>query len=455
MSELDATLRSLAREPAVSRLLNGVLDRRDRKGRFPRTYTARWEDLEPRVLERFLPPQVLRRKSDGGVVVDLARLQELMDREATDHGREAPRLPELFDALTGREPRNLWHDREGWREAVARALHEGEALGRERAGEGGDAALDALIAEAHDALAAGRGPWLRLSREVGLDEVRERFAVLVAAFLVARRPRGTPLRLDQLSLAAAGDTKVLRPGTPDHRRLTEALLAAEADLAGELGGAPSTSSALRERLFLERLGIVTNEAPLDVLVRGDLALEIAGESFDEPRRLARHGLAAKVTWGALRRAERVHTDAGGVLSVENETAFHLCAAALGEHLIVYTGGQPGWTVTRLLERLSASRPDLSFEHAGDLDLAGLHVLRALRRRTGLEVRPRWMDGATYDRCLHLSLPIRAREMERVREARGAWGEPFGGEVLDRLVEHGRWVEQEQVLGVVLGVGGER
>lgn len=453
MPELDATLQRLAREPAVARFLNGVLDRRDRKGRFPKTYTARWKDEDPRVLERLLPREVLKRKKDGRVVVSLARLQELMDAEAADHGREAPRLPQLFDALTDREPRSLWHDREAWREEVARVLREAESIGRDRAGGAGDPALDALLSATHEALSRGRGPWLALSREAGVEHVREQFALHVAAFLVARRPRESPLRLDQLSLTAAGNTKALRPGTQAHRRLTEALLAAEPDLATELGRAPSTSRALRERLFLERLGIVTNESPLDVLVRGDLALEIAGEPFDEPRRLAQHGLPSKVTWSALRRAERVTTGARSVLSVENETAFHLCAAAFPDLLVVYTAGQPTWTVTRLIERLADSRPELVVEHAGDLDLPGLFVLRALRRRSGVDVRPRWMDGETYDRCLDLSLPIEPKAMEQLRESQVAWNQPFGRELIARLVEHGRWIEQEQVLGVVLAGSG--
>ena len=72
------------------------------------------------------------------------------------------------------------------------------------------------------------------------------------------------------------------------------------------------------------------------------------------------------------------------------------------------------------------------------------------RSAGGRPRRRWMDAETYDRCLDRSLPIAPEWQARLRESLVAWKEPFGAELLERMAEHGRWIEQEQVLGVVLG-----
>ena len=75
------------------------------------------------------------------------------------------------------------------------------------------------------------------------------------------------------------------------------------------------------------------------------------------------------------------------------------------------------------------------------------VLRSLRERTGLDIRPRWMDAETYDRNFEHSLEMSPREVALTARLLKDWHEPFGREVLERLVERQRWIEQEQILMV--------
>ena len=200
----EGQLQQLARQPEVQRFLNAVLDQRDRRGVFPRTLTYPCEGGTRRLLERLFPAAALRPAGAGRLTVHLDRLRELEARAAADRGEPPPDLEARFDRLTGRRPRNLAGDREAWRCAVLEHLEAGLAEGAARAGRAGRVAegpaVEALCASLREPTAAGRGPWLKLSRDEGLDAVREGAARLLAGFVLARDPDRDPTRLGRLHI---------------------------------------------------------------------------------------------------------------------------------------------------------------------------------------------------------------------------------------------------------------
>jgi len=431
-----------------------VLDRRDRNGRFPNTITVSRTDPELRTLETRLPPNVMRKKSNGRLQVNLARWQQILDAESIDHGYAPTPLESRFDARVGREPKNLSRDREGFRATVLERIAEGIELGRERSRRSGhltdDPRLDRLAADWHERHEAGRGTWARLAGEAGMATMTEALAVLVAAFLIAITPRRKLLLLDQLSLMASGNTKTLRPGTSGFRRLAEALMSVTGELPETVRGLPPDSKPVRKHLLLDRFLIADHDHYLEVTVSGDVQLVIDGERFTDIGRLSNLGLASKITYEALRASERITTTANRVLSVENETAFRLLRRRRAGDVIVFTGGQATWAAVELLSRLARDRAGgepLEFFHTGDLDRSGWLILRSLRARSGLDIRPIWMDAETYDNNLAHSLAMSPSEREQTERLLERWNEPFGRDVLERLVEHGRWIEQEQILAL--------
>ncbi len=116
-----------------------------------------------------------------------------------------------------------------------------------------------------------------------------------------------------------------------------------------------------------------------------------------------------------------------------------------DRLLLFSSGQASWSAVELLRELACSDPELAFFHTGDLDRSGLLILRSLRERTELDIQPLWMDGAAYDAHLDHSLRMSPAEVRLTSDLLERWQEPFGREVLERLVKHERWIEQEQIL----------
>ena len=453
-----AEIGTWAKDPAWLAFVRRVLDRRDRTGRFPRTITCEAEVGS--ALEHCLPSAAMRSTGAGKVLIDLERIERVLTAEAEDGMRPRETLETMFDRLAGRAARDLRAEAEHAAEALRAALAAGIGEGLQRVARCapfyGIGELDLSAADhdpAHRRLAAVLNAmeepaarlWRRLSREGGLGAVRTAAARLVAGFLIARfHQRGT-VRLDHLSLSVAGDTKALRPGSSDHQRLADALLTADPDLAAQVRLAAPTSVALQRRLALERLGIVTNDAPLEVLVQGPLTIQVEGQALRDTGELARLGLPAKLTYGLLRRGRPAVPPGTRIVTVENESAFHTLAQLWPEALLVYTGGQPAWSVVLLLRQLHETDCDLAFFHAGDLDRSGLLILRSLRARSDLPVEPLWMDGESFRHCEDLALPMSPAEQERTRRLLATWQEPYGRDLLERLAASGRWIEQEALL----------
>ena len=107
---------------------------------------------------------------------------------------------------------------------------------------------------------------------------------------------------------------------------------------------------------------------------------------------------------------------------------------------------------RLLTLLGAAAP-IRFRHTGDLDRAGLLILRSLRGRTGLPVEPWRMSEAVFERCEAHALPMSAGERAETERLLARWAEPYGRDLLHRLVEGGRWIEQEAIIETFRWIGG--
>ena len=459
---LPADLAEWGKNPAVLRFVHVVLDKRDRRGYFPRTITYRRTEKELRALDRFLPPLALKSKSDDRVVVHLGRVQDVLASDARDHGRDAWDLEELFDRLAGREPRNMRFEADAFRSRFEARVEEGIAEGERRARAAGakasSAAFERCLRRLRDAASQERAAFRRLAREASLPHVEEAVARLVAALAVVLAQRSEVLRLDVLSVLVAGSTKALRPDTQDYARLVQALGNEEPELLARLGRQARESPQVTRRFLLEHFGIVPNDVPLDVLVRGPLTLDCDGEELGDVARLARRGLSAKLTYSVLTACSPRVPPGTRVVTVENETAFHMIAQRHPEDLVVFTSGQPSWPVILLLRKLAAGDPRLEVRHFGDLDRSGLLILRSLRQKTELDIRPLWMDRETYEQCADLSIRLRPDELTALRSLAKSWDEPYGHDIIAALIVNERWIEQEAILrrlGELEAGGGDR
>jgi hypothetical protein len=142
--------------------------------------------------------------------------------------------------------------------------------------------------------------------------------------------------------------------------------------------------AITGETSLEAFGIL--EKPRSVWLHGPLVLELPQVG---PLDLGGLPGAVALSEVNLAAALAVRTSAGCCLTVENEAVFLELVKRNPGVLLVWTSFA-GSAVMKMLDRLPAG---MTFLHFGDTDPAGFDILRDLRERSGLAIRPLLMEPA--------------------------------------------------------------
>ncbi len=202
------------------------------------------------------------------------------------------------------------------------------------------------------------------------------------------------MRVVHLSRLAAGDSHFLRPGNQVCRDLAADLSAYHNSIDNE----PATAPPAWDQVLAEA-GIVENLISVNVLLFGQLFLHHGSATWHWPAEAA---TARMPLWLSAAQLEGMTISAESpirtVITVENETSMldlvdqHTDDAQL---VLVCTAGQANRAVVRLLRMLHKAFPASTFQHQGDLDLPGIHILRSLRERTKIDIHPSRMDAQTF------------------------------------------------------------
>jgi hypothetical protein len=420
-------------EPGLARVLEDILDRRERRGGLPSTLTVAADRVVAEALRALMSARAVRDSSAGRVRIDLAHADEVC---RTQLGLGAA---ELFYAVLGRTPRDLAAEETALRAAVCRGLDAARAAVATACAR---AFLDGERGEAE----RGVGDTYRSAAQSGVEgAVAE--AAAIAACVDAALANEAPVRLPNFAARVLGDSKALALGTDRARRLGRALLDADPRTRDEVACAgvdPGGHGAYREAL--EANGIFRDESALTVCCFGPLVYRKARDRFEHVAAHARHGDVVPLSLAQLRGASAVELPARRALVIENLTPFldyveALRAAGVTDELVVLSSGQASWAVVQLL-RLVA-RAGVPIAHAGDLDRSGVLILRSLSRRAGAAIEPVAMDVATHRR-----FRARGRELsadERARLAALVAADDAASpchQLLVEILESGVWLEQE-------------
>ena len=429
----------LARDGAMSAVVNAILDRCDRTGALPGQMTLRCRLAEEQeAAMRLLSPAAVHVAVDSRARLDLARADARLRAEGW------PGLAEVLYAATGRPPRNLRGEA-----AVlgARAVEVAAALGDRHAG-----AAARFLRTTAERLAQCHGEFFEMARSGGLSKLEEELDVVARCIELAER-NGGPVRLANFARLATGSTKGLRAGDRRYVRVTDALLAHLPGLVERVAGEGLREPADRRRFALECLNIFRNETPVDVLCWGRFVLEKQGRRLDAPALHHELGEPCRLLLLHLRDARAAAVRAERVVSIENETTFNdyveWLRARGRDEIVLLSEGQANWAVVRLLRLLAEAAPALPLAHWGDLDRFGVLILRSLRRRSGLAIEPCWMDAAVFERCKAAGLPLPGGEREEIEALISAAPEEVGSGLLRAIRDSGVWVEQEAVAEAVL------
>ena len=306
----------LARDGAMSAVVNAILDRCDRTGALPGQMTLRCRLAEEQeAAMRLLSPAAVHVAVDSHARLDLARADARLRAEGW------PGLAEVLYAATGRPPRNLRG------EAAVLGTRAGEvaaALGDRRTG-----AAARFLRTTAERLAQCHGEFFEMARSGGLSKLEEELDVVARCIELAER-NGGPVRLANFARLATGSTKDLRAGDRRYVRVTDALLAHLPGIAERVAAEGLREPADRRRFALECLNIFRNETPVDVLCWGRFVLEKQGRRLDAPALHHELGEPCRLLLVHLRDARAAAVRAERVVSIENETTFNdyvewLCA----------------------------------------------------------------------------------------------------------------------------------
>ena len=141
----------------------------------------------------------------------------------------------------------------------------------------------------------------------------------------------------------------------------------------------------------------------------------------------------------LEKLEGVSTDAGFVMTVENLTAYHRIREPEG--ICMFLSGFHRSGMEKLLRRIAEARPDMRWRHFGDLDPAGIQILKHLRRGTGLPIRPWHMGIEDLEAWQAWGKPLEAHDPARLQTL---MEDPEWKPVAEWMAEHRLKLEQEWV-----------
>jgi len=434
----------MARDRELRAVVLALLDRCDRAGGFPAKMVYRCA----RHGERDALVRLLSAKAAKPVAGDALTVR--LDLEKADRAlREdcGSSLRDLLYEAAGRVPRDL----RGEKAAVAARAGESVISLADAAG----GAARAFLLDAAGRLSRMQGDLFRRAWENRLERVTEELGVAARCIAAAETNEG-PVRLANFSRRATGSTKGLRAGDSRYVMVADGLLRFLPGLSDRVEAESPRDPSERRRLALECLGIFRNETPVDVLCFGSFVLEKRGARLESPEAHRALGEPVRLMLLNLREARVAQVRASRIVSIENETTFNDFVDRPGEgggdEIVLCSQGQANWAVVRLLRMLHEADPSIPVFHWGDLDRSGVLILRSLRSRSGVPIRPLHMDPETLRRFSAEGLPLPPGEREEIGILLGRPGDDIGNDLLAAIRDAGKWVEQETVADAVLGPG---
>ena len=205
-------------------------------------------------------------------------------------------------------------------------------------------------------------------------------------------------------------------------------------------------AAIRRRLEklvgpLGQLGI--REGGAVTLIGGEGSITIRGSRIDLPNLRPFVGLSRE----ALLDSPIVSFPAGGLLVVENLTAFEACCrgevAGADSVLLVWSGGYPGRGVKALAD--AATSCGTTTRVWADIDLDGIRIARLVCGWGGANCTP-WRMNSVDLLNSPRSKALMAKAKVAIEKDLQVHGDALLAETLKTLLGLGRWVEQEMLLG---------
>ncbi len=162
--------------------------------------------------------------------------------------------------------------------------------------------------------------------------------------------------------------------------------------------------------------------------------------FDDGRRLllAPHMPAAFST-ETLKHLKEIHILDQKVMTVENLTSFNRMERE--NTFFVFLSGYHNSAKQLFLRRIWEGEPGLKWYHFGDIDPDGFYIVEHLKRGTGIDFQPVFMDTACLKKYEAYGKPL---EDNDIRKAKAMIQSGLYTEIMEYMLQTGKKLEQEIV-----------
>jgi len=129
-----------------------------------------------------------------------------------------------------------------------------------------------------------------------------------------------------------------------------------------------------------------------------------------------------------------------IVTVENLTSFYTYTNM--DDVVIYLGGFHNSIKREFIKLIAKGNPEKQFLHFGDIDAGGFFILEHLRKKTGINFSPLFMDIVTLKKYAKSTKALTKNDVERLKKF--LQHEEFGS-VVSYMLENNCKLEQENVL----------
>ena len=180
----------------------------------------------------------------------------------------------------------------------------------------------------------------------------------------------------ELSILLLADSKAFEE---KYRNKICKILCTYMDFSERLVGIDDVSE--QEKVILEEFKIYTN--PSYVYLKGKITMDFE----DEAIRIGSAPMA--LSSNLLKNLTHITVETENIVTVENLTSFHRVSDENCTY--IYLAGYHNSEKQALLRRINKENPQMKWYHFGDIDPDGFYILEHLRKGTGIDFEPLYMD----------------------------------------------------------------
>ena len=204
-------------------------------------------------------------------------------------------------------------------------------------------------------------------------------------------------------------------------------------LLGISDGEDQEDKREREKILLAEYQVYAN--PSYVHFKGN-----AEFLFDDGQRIRmNHQMPAAFSTEALAHLDSVRVLDKRVMTIENLTSFNRISQE--QAFLIFLSGYHNSAKQKLIRKIYDANPGIVWQHFGDIDPDGFYIVENLRKGTGIDFRPVFMEASILNRYLAYAKPLTERDR---RKARSLLSKEMYGDVVRYMLDTGRKLEQEIV-----------